>query len=134
MSSKPFFVSIVSVTCKNDCFEFLNVTLVRIRLYFLHNSGDPDDFALINKVCHFCIACLKFFDGQGSFFTSWNNILWDTTFYNNHEALSPVHFVELDLRQWYLTIVSRQHKPTTHDHVLYLNQHESTSKFFVQLV
>ena len=37
---------------KNDCFEFLNidVTLLRMPLYFLQSSVDPDDFAVRNKV------------------------------------------------------------------------------------
>ena len=32
----------------NPCFEFLNI--LRIPLYFLQSSVDPDDFALWNKV------------------------------------------------------------------------------------
>ena len=47
-----FLFPVLMFLKKNDCFESLNmcVTLLRIPLYFLQSSVDPDDFARWNKV------------------------------------------------------------------------------------
>ena len=56
---------------KNDhiCFEFLNidVTLLRIPLYFLQSSVDSGDFALRNEVFLLLHCTFYFFDSQGRF-------------------------------------------------------------------
>ena len=64
-----FLFPLLMFLVKNDCLEFLNidVTLSCIPLYLLHNSADPDDFALLNRLFRFRIACFKFFDSQGRF-------------------------------------------------------------------